>query len=186
MTKQKNGFSMMESVVSIALMSLGVVAVIGFISSGMRETNDSRNQAVAALLAQEGVELVRNLRDSNWSGGTGGSFYNFPINGADDCVIYYNHVTSTAIICGASIDKYLALSSGFYNSNTAGRYQRKIIVAYSGTAVPPLTKDTADEAEITSVVVWGSDFPTVSIDATSCNATSKCSYAKTTLSKWRR
>lgn len=180
--------------VAIAIVSLGVVAAIGLISKGLGETNDGRNQVVAALLAQEGVELVRNLRDSNWIGGTGGSFAGFPSDNAvgTNCAAYYS---SNNIICPpvASANNYLKLNSAskFYDASDdlTGRYQRKIIVSYYDGAGNAIDNAGAETAEITSVVVWGATgFTGIStpIDATSCNSASKCSYAKTTLSKWRR
>jgi prepilin-type N-terminal cleavage/methylation domain-containing protein len=64
--QDKKGFSLMEVMLAVFVLSVGLVAIIGLISSSIRNSIDSRDTIIASELAQEGVELVRNIRDNNF------------------------------------------------------------------------------------------------------------------------
>jgi len=55
----------MEVIVSLFVITVGIVAAIGLLTKSVSNSINSRNQIIAAQLAQEGVELVRNIRDNN-------------------------------------------------------------------------------------------------------------------------
>ncbi|MFH1036582.1 MAG: prepilin-type N-terminal cleavage/methylation domain-containing protein [Patescibacteria group bacterium] len=64
-SKKSAGFTILEVIAAIFIISIGIVALINVIpslSSGM-SINSSR--FTAAYLAQEGIEIVRNIRDGN-------------------------------------------------------------------------------------------------------------------------
>ncbi len=75
-TLTHKGFTLVETLVAITILILGItgtyVAVSQSISSGVY----AKEQVVAIYLAQEGVEMVRNMRDNN---GIQNS-YNPPVN----------------------------------------------------------------------------------------------------------
>ena len=71
------GFSLMEALLATFLLSVGIVAVLSLMASSLRSSMVARDQEIATLLAQEGVELVRNVRDNNWADGND-SFNNLP------------------------------------------------------------------------------------------------------------
>lgn len=183
--KTHKGFSFIEVMMAIFLIVVGLVSAMSLLASSMNQTMDSRNQIAAGLLAQEGVELVRNLRDTNWvAGRTSFDASNFPVSDSDsmtdDCRI---DKTMLSINCTVSSDKNLAIDSDgdkFYKHQIGqGKFQRKIIIVYdTGSAAD------ATGADITSVVVWGSAaFPSAPI-SDNCNTAAKCAYAKATLSRW--
>jgi len=60
------GFSLLETLVAIAVITVGLVGVIGLIAYTISISRVSPNKVIAANLAQEGIEAVRNIRDSNW------------------------------------------------------------------------------------------------------------------------
>jgi prepilin-type N-terminal cleavage/methylation domain-containing protein len=62
---KKNGFSLVEILVVIMFIGVGLVGVLSFFSSSLRSNADAKNELIAAGLAQEGVELARNIRDYN-------------------------------------------------------------------------------------------------------------------------
>jgi prepilin-type N-terminal cleavage/methylation domain-containing protein len=63
--KQKNkGFTLLETLVAIALLSLSVGAAMGIAQRSLFSANLTKNQATATYLAAEGLELVRNIRDT--------------------------------------------------------------------------------------------------------------------------
>lgn len=177
------GFSFIEVMMAIFLIVIGLVSAMSLLASSMNQTMDSRNQIVAGLLAQEGVELARNVRDTNWvAGRTSFDASNFPSSDSssltDDCRMDKD---MAKIDCGATTDKHLDIDgSGFYVHGNTGKFQRKIIVDYDA-----LDSASATSADITSVVAWGSStIPSAPIDESNCNTAAKCAYVKATLSKW--
>lgn len=62
----KNGFTIIEMVIAIFVMVMGIIGAFGAFSSVGILASDSADKLIATYLAQEGIELVRNIRDSNW------------------------------------------------------------------------------------------------------------------------
>ena len=60
------GFTLLEVLVAIFILTIGIVGVFGLINQAVSLTSATHNQLVASYLAQEGVEIVRNIRDSNF------------------------------------------------------------------------------------------------------------------------
>jgi Tfp pilus assembly protein PilV len=63
--KKTKGFSIGEVMVAVFIMLVGIVGAIMLTARSIQDLGDSRESIVATLLAQEGTELVRNLRDNN-------------------------------------------------------------------------------------------------------------------------
>ena len=61
----KFGFTLIELLVTIFLVSVGLIGVMAFFNASLESQFDAKNEVIAAGLAQEGVELVRNIRDYN-------------------------------------------------------------------------------------------------------------------------
>jgi prepilin-type N-terminal cleavage/methylation domain-containing protein len=62
---QKNrGFTLVETLVAISIFSLSVLGIMSVLSQGIKDTNYSKRKITATYLAQEGVEYVRNMRDT--------------------------------------------------------------------------------------------------------------------------
>jgi type IV pilus modification protein PilV len=64
--KAIKGFSILEVVVSLAIITVGILAVLSLFTQTIRSGEVSINQEIATNLAQEGIEVIRNKRDSNW------------------------------------------------------------------------------------------------------------------------
>ncbi len=62
----KNGFSFIELLLSISIISIGLVGVAGLVVYNLSFSKLSSERLIATNLAQEGIEVVRNIRDSNW------------------------------------------------------------------------------------------------------------------------
>lgn len=76
--KQKNklkrqfGFSILEVIIAILIISIGMIGVLSLITQNIQVQYIGKNDLIASQLAQEGLELVRNIRDENWLVGAGG------------------------------------------------------------------------------------------------------------------
>ncbi|MBI4653179.1 prepilin-type N-terminal cleavage/methylation domain-containing protein [Candidatus Kuenenbacteria bacterium] len=64
--KAVKGFSILEVIVSLAIITVGILAVLSLFTQTIRSGEVSINQEIATNLAQEGIEVIRNKRDSNW------------------------------------------------------------------------------------------------------------------------
>jgi len=62
----KKGFSIIEVVVCLAIITVGILGVLSLFTQTIRSGEVSINQEIATNLAQEGIEVIRNKRDSNW------------------------------------------------------------------------------------------------------------------------
>ncbi|MDP2090089.1 MAG: prepilin-type N-terminal cleavage/methylation domain-containing protein [Candidatus Gracilibacteria bacterium] len=62
----KKGFSIIEILVGIFIFSMGIAGVYAIISSTLRINDLNKNYIIAVNLANEQIELVRNIRDSNY------------------------------------------------------------------------------------------------------------------------
>lgn len=167
----KKSFSMLEAILSVAIVSIGLVGALSLLSKSTKESMDSRDQVIAGMLAQEGVEIVRNIRDNNWANNSPIDSFSGLNNGSYSC--------DYKIDCASSVtyQLYLMDRSGnlFYERNSSGtatKFFRRITIS----------TPAANFREIESMVMWDgtSTFQTES----NCVTANKCAYTKTTLSKW--
>ena len=61
----KRGFTFIETLVAITVLLIAVVAPMSLAQDGILAARLAQDQIVAFYLGQEGVELVKNLRDNN-------------------------------------------------------------------------------------------------------------------------
>lgn len=59
------GFTLVEAMVAISILSLAVTGPLVIAQKGIGSAIYARDQVTASYLAQEGVEYVRNVRDTN-------------------------------------------------------------------------------------------------------------------------
>jgi len=64
--KTKKAFSIIEVLIWVFIFSLGMVWIYAIISTTLRINDFNENYIVASNLAREQLELVRNIRDSNY------------------------------------------------------------------------------------------------------------------------
>lgn len=63
------GLTLVEALVTLVILSFGLIPSLAVISSSTAITSLIKNNLIAANLAQEGVEIIRGLRDANWFAG---------------------------------------------------------------------------------------------------------------------
>lgn len=64
--KNKNAFSMIEILVWILIFTMWIVSVYSIIITTLNLNDYNKNYIIASYLAREQLELVRNIRDSNY------------------------------------------------------------------------------------------------------------------------
>lgn len=176
------GYSFIEGIVATFIVTAGMLAVVQLMTASLTVLFNSRNQTMATFLAQEGVELVRNIRDNNWAAGRATfNSPNFPVNDSTDCRadLYSTSINN----CGNGNNKILQKNAaGIYrydiNSPNSG-FQRKISIIYDTG-----NQATADVVTITSAVTWNSNDLPSTPTAANCNLASHCVFVSVVLNKW--
>lgn len=140
---QSKGFTIIELIITIFILSIAVVGIYSAFSAMVVFTYNASDQLQAAYLAQEGVEIVRNIRDTNWLQGEdwkcGLSEVDPELpcalsstNCGDGCQADYTtdsgFITSYPMSAFSSSDRLLVSTDGFYNYLTgeSSKFQRKI------------------------------------------------------------
>ena len=63
-THSRGGFTIVEVLIALALFSVAVVGVITIAAQGGIDTSFAKNRLIATYLADEGIELMRGMRDT--------------------------------------------------------------------------------------------------------------------------
>jgi len=126
----KKGFTLLEVLISLAIITIGIVGVFALIQQTVSLLPVSEQRLTASYLAQEGMEIVRNLRDANI---VKGQDWNLDLtNCGTGCEADYLSPSLTAWS-----SRYLLDNGTFYNysSGNSTLYQRKITIDSSATDV---------------------------------------------------
>lgn len=62
----KKGFTIIEVLVAMVILTVGAGGAFTLLSRTISFTSAVNGRLVATYLAQEGIEVVRNIRDTNW------------------------------------------------------------------------------------------------------------------------
>ena len=63
--KNSSGFTLVETLVAIAIFTTSILALMVVLTSGISNINYAKKKMTATYLAQEGIEYVRNMRDTS-------------------------------------------------------------------------------------------------------------------------
>ena len=141
--KGNKGFTLIEVSVSIFILLLGTLTIMGVISNSLKIINVSSQTTIAANLAQEGIEVVRNIRDTNW---VQGEAYDTGIT-AGSYGVDYNSVALGS--CGSN---RLYWDGYSYNHDGLGSltdFTRTITISFQTDS------ETITYIRVLSVVDWG-------------------------------
>lgn len=64
--KSESGQSLVEMIVAIAIILTGLIGAISLTISNLTGSAEAGSRVVATNLAKEGIEVARNIRDTNW------------------------------------------------------------------------------------------------------------------------
>lgn len=91
--QQSKGFTLLETMIAITILLIAVVGPISVIGDSLHKIYFARDQMIAINLAQEGIEAVRQVRDTNFLNGAADwstGFGNGECTGGLLCVIDTN------------------------------------------------------------------------------------------------
>lgn len=124
----KNGFTFLEVVIALFVFITGILGVYLIVQYPLVYINESADQLIASYLAQEGIEIVRNIRDENFlnKGPTRPWYLNLL---GDNCKN------------GCSID-YICYSNPGSYEDTSLKFGKNLTSGYGYTYCPSLSHDT--------------------------------------------
>lgn len=64
-TQKGGGFTLVETLVAVSIFSMSILGLISILASSISNTNYVKQKMEASYLAQEGIEYVRNVRDTD-------------------------------------------------------------------------------------------------------------------------
>src|ERR1035438_2550947 len=105
----ESGFSLIEVAISMAVLTVGMVSLLGVFGLAMASTQTSQQSLIAKQLANEALESVvtaRNTAQITWDDIQNTGSTNCPISGATSCGIFANPSTPQPI--------YQAITTGTY------------------------------------------------------------------------
>lgn len=134
-------FTLIEVSVAIFLITIGVGGAITLVNQTIAFFQVTSSQLVATYLAQEGLEIVKNIRDTNLlkiHKGAGGVNWSDGLLGcALGCEGDYN---DSAL--ASSTERYLKIDGGFYNydSGQESGFKREIFIVPDSDILEVLVK----------------------------------------------
>ena len=144
--KNKKGFSIAEIVVVLFIMSMGMVGVLSLSARNIKTQNINKNRIIAHQLTQEGLEIIRNVRDWNWKNSND---YNVGLSNGNYRVDYSGYLQyTTANIDSAKLQiKDDGTYIGFYvhDSNEPDSIFSRLIT---------IATNDANSIKVTCLVQW--------------------------------
>lgn len=135
-------FTLLEVLIAMFILVLGATAAFSSISQTIAAASLVKDRFIASYLAQEGVEIVKNIRDGNWIIGEN---WNNGL-GSGDWEADYTSQTLSDNYDGDSL--LIDNATGFYNytSGTLTKFKRKINITSIGAG--------DDRIKVTVEVSW--------------------------------
>ncbi len=169
--KTSRGFTLIETLLAILILTVAIAGPLTIAAKGLQLTLIARDQLVAAALAQEALEYVHFVRDTNklngsdWLAGLDGTSNGHTTNmgggqanctGGNYCTI--NSLTDQVSFCGTSLATcgtsylYYDDTGGVYTYVAAGNTQS--IFSRTISISTPSPGGNGNEADVEVVVQW--------------------------------
>lgn len=152
----KSGFTLVEVLVTLSILIVGIISGFILVTKALYDVTIIQDRLTASFLAQEGLEFVRQIRDTNYLKTLGGTSTDWDDNlkTDGDYLISANINTKTVTLpLPPWQDKslYYHSSSGVYNYDNSGDatptvFKRKISIKHLST----------DEIQVQAIMDWQS------------------------------
>lgn len=121
---KKEGSMMIEAVVGLTLITVGLLGVFTLVTNSIKTNRASGYRFIAANLAAEGVEIAKNIIDSNlaegrsWNEGLKDGYYDFRYND------FFEEIKDDEVYIGTQDPNYYS-----YNDGTETIFKRKVMIS---------------------------------------------------------
>jgi prepilin-type N-terminal cleavage/methylation domain-containing protein len=127
----KKGFTLIEAIIAVFLISVGIVGFFSLFQKVINYNSVISSRLIASYLTQEGMEIVRNIRDSYWLDETK-DWENFRADSKDECLIgcEADYKSSEFTFCGDTPNYLKIDDDGFYGytGTKETKFKRKITI----------------------------------------------------------
>jgi len=150
--KKQAGFSLVEEMVSLYILIVGILGVIILTTTTTKAGAMSSSKLIAANLAQEGIEVVRNIRDLNYENPEGCAWTCWHAAVSAALGSYLVQYDDTALRPFADTPLLYNPTSGLYSytSGSASKYNFKRVITLADTNPP----NSGTSTKIVSTVTW--------------------------------
>jgi type II secretory pathway pseudopilin PulG len=130
----QKGFTLIEVVTAVFIAIVGVVGTYGLVNYSLGLANDASMRLAATYLAKEGLEVARNIRNTNYTANYMGEHVDWDRNlknCSGGCGVDYK---SDALLPSCKNNNLYINDEGFYQcaaSEQASPYKRTITIDYS-------------------------------------------------------
>ncbi len=128
---QQSGFTLVEAMAAMMIAIVGIIGAYELVNRSLSMANVASNKFVALYLASEGLEIARNIRDTNYlkiyHDGSNAANWNDELS---DCLGGCGADYTSPELSSGTCDDPLKLSGGFfgYGTGVVVSYRRKITV----------------------------------------------------------
>jgi prepilin-type N-terminal cleavage/methylation domain-containing protein len=162
--KNEKGFTLVETLVAVAIFATSITGLISITARGINDTVFVKNKLTASYLAQEGVEIIRSMRDTSALVSLDASYWSefitspgyidscYSTNGTNSCYIDGSAQALVALPCSdegvCPVMKYNQDQNSYgYSSLEDSIFTRKITIV-------PVGGSGSSEILINSEVSW--------------------------------
>jgi hypothetical protein len=133
----EKGFLLPDVMIAVFVTVTTLVVIIAVLAPLFKSEFFKRDEIIATGLAQEGIELVRNMRDNNWKATPSVDAFRglFPVNNSNPgrCTDYLQAALGAFPVCNNNNEHLSPNGSGLYISGSSGKFIRKINISDNGS-----------------------------------------------------
>jgi len=150
----KKGFTLLEVILAITILTLAAGGSFVLIQQTVGSVSQVQSRLIASYLLQEGIEIIKNIRDGNW---LKGNDFEAGLD-AGDWEIDYNDIalTSCPFPCDYNNNlRFLKIDGQFYNYSEGAdtRFKRKITISDRADLDDP-PDGKIDKFKVVVEVLW--------------------------------
>ena len=149
--KKQKAFTLLEVIVALGIITMGILGVFSLVVQTTQVQVTNKNHLIASMLAQEGIELVRQIRDENYI--AIGNVWNEDVSDWDDTFIIDYGGRATI---DDTADNIAHPSTQLYYDSTIGLYTH----VSAGNTITPFSRiitilnDTATSMVVNCQINW--------------------------------
>lgn len=167
--KNKTGFTLIEIMIAIFLIGVALVGVLAFFNSSLQSGFDAKNELIAAGLAQEEPEIIRNIAENTFLSGSGNWYDN--IDKSNCKTADYISISDEKCKTVYKLDVCIDIHGRYYQCNhgaggSATPFFRSVDIGIDTSGGADLDKGAC--FQVTSTVGWPSSDPNCKTDITQC------------------
>lgn len=146
--QHKSGFSLIEVLAVLFIVSVALLGVVSLIVQNIQAQSVNKNNLIAYNLAQEGIELIRQTRDSNWKTGDA---YDKDLADGD---YYMDYLMDKPLPVISSSNSQIYLHNGYYINIKGGESGAVPTIFYREIYLDKPAGYDGDPMQVRTLITW--------------------------------